>query len=73
MCARPRRSPTGWPGCTRKLALVERFGVQLAFVLGAFALGVAFAEALGAASLGIAFGFGQIAFSVALGYVLLRA
>ena len=52
---------------------MERFTVQLGFVLGAFAAGVALAEAFGAASLGIAFGFGQIAFSLALGYVLLRA
>ena len=52
---------------------MERFSTQLAVVLGAFAAGVALAELLGATSLGIAFGFGQIAFSLALGYVLLRA
>jgi hypothetical protein len=45
----------------------------MAVVLAAFAVGVALAEAFGASSLGIAFGFGQIAFSLALGYVLLRA
>ena len=52
---------------------MERFSVQLAFLFGAFAAGVGLAEAFGAASLGVAFGFGQIAFSLALGWVLLRA
>ena len=46
---------------------------QLAVVLGAFALGTVAAELLGASSLGIALGFGQIAFTLALGVVLLRA
>jgi hypothetical protein len=52
---------------------MERLSTQLAILFGAFAAGVGLAELLGAASLGIAFGFGQIAFSLALGFVLLRA
>ena len=51
---------------------VDRTTGQLALLLGAFAGGILLAEVLGAASLGIAFGFGQIAFSLALGFVLLR-
>ena len=47
--------------------------LQTATVLGAFAVGTALAELFGAASLGIALGFGQIAFALALGVVLLRA
>jgi uncharacterized membrane protein (DUF485 family) len=52
---------------------IERMTVQLAAVIGAFVAGVVLAELFGAASLGVAFGFGQIAFSLALGAVLLRA
>lgn len=52
---------------------MERLSVQLLALLGAFVAGVLLAEALGAASLGVAFGVGQIAFSLALGWVLLRA
>lgn len=51
---------------------MDRFTSQLAAVLAAFAVGLGLAELLGAASLGIAFGFGQIAFTLALGWVLLR-
>lgn len=51
---------------------MERFWIQVLALLGAFALGVAAAEAFGAASLGVAFGFGQIAFTLALAWVLLR-
>jgi hypothetical protein len=51
---------------------MDRLSAQLALVLGAFAAGAALAGLFGAASLGIAFGFGQIAFSLALGFVLLR-
>ena len=38
----------------------------------AFAVDVGVAELFGATSLGIAFGFGQIAFSLTLGFILLR-
>jgi uncharacterized membrane protein (DUF485 family) len=51
---------------------MERLTAQVAVLLGAFAAAVGLAEALGAVSLGVAFGFGQIAFSLALGCVLLR-
>jgi uncharacterized membrane protein (DUF485 family) len=52
---------------------VDRLTTQIAATLGAFAAGVGAAELLGANSLGIAFGFGQIAFALVLGFVLLRA
>ena len=52
---------------------MHRLSTQTALLVGAFAVGVAFAELLGASSLGIAFGFGQIAFTLALGWALLRA
>jgi hypothetical protein len=52
---------------------VDRFTVQLGVVIAAFVLGSALAGLFGAASLGIALGFGQIAFTLALGFVLLRA
>jgi hypothetical protein len=45
---------------------------QVAALLGAFALGTVVAELLGADSLGIAMSFGQLAFTLALGAVLLR-
>ena len=51
---------------------VGRLTVQLAALTAAFLLGVGLAELFGAASLGIALGFGQIAFALALGFVLLR-
>jgi hypothetical protein len=46
--------------------------VQLLLLAAVFALAVLVAELLGAANLGVAFGVGQIAFAVALVYVLLR-
>jgi hypothetical protein len=51
---------------------VTRFGTQITALLGAFALGTVLAELLGADSLGIAMSFGQLAFTAALGAVLLR-
>lgn len=62
-------SGASWPYAGR----VDRTTTQLALVLGAFAGGVLIAELFGAASLGIAFTFGQLAFSLALSFVLLRA
>jgi uncharacterized membrane protein (DUF485 family) len=47
-------------------------GRQLALLAVAFAAGTVIAEALGAVNLGTAFGIGQIAFSAALAWVLLR-
>lgn len=46
---------------------------QIAILVAAFAAGTAFAGALGAINLGTAFGIGQIAFSAALVWVLLRS
>jgi uncharacterized membrane protein (DUF485 family) len=45
---------------------------NLAIVLAAFGLGVGAAELFGAANLGTALGVGEITFSLALVYVLLR-
>jgi hypothetical protein len=50
---------------------VDRLVVQIAVALGAFGVGVGLAELLGADSLGIAFGFGQLAFVLAVGWLLL--
>ncbi len=49
-----------------------RLGVQLAILVSAFALATALAELFGAANLGTALGIGQIAFAVALVFLLLR-
>ena len=46
--------------------------ISLAILVGAFALATAVAELLGAANLGTATAFGQMAFALALVYVLLR-
>jgi hypothetical protein len=46
--------------------------VNVAIVLGAFALASAVAGLLGAANLGTALAFGQMGFAAALVYVLLR-
>ena len=43
-----------------------------AIALGAFAAGTLLAEALGAVNLGTALGVGQIAFAIALMWVMLR-
>ncbi len=71
--ANAKRSSTGRPGGRPYAPVVDRMTHQIAAVLAAFAAGTGLAELLGAASLGIALGFGQIAFAVALGVVLLRA
>ena len=47
-------------------------GRQLAFLAAVFALAVVVAEVAGAANLGVALGVGQIAFAIALVYLLLR-
>ena len=46
---------------------------DLAILVGAFAASSAIAGALGAANLGTALAFGQIGFSLALVWVLLRS
>ncbi|MGH2982233.1 MAG: hypothetical protein ACRDKV_09370 [Solirubrobacterales bacterium] len=48
------------------------FGRQLLICAAAFAAGVGLAEALGAVNLGVAFGIGQLTFTTALVWVLLR-
>jgi hypothetical protein len=62
--ARPRRGPVTGP--------LSRLGVQLAELAAVFGLAVLVAELAGAANLGVALGVGQIAFAIALVYLLLR-
>jgi hypothetical protein len=47
-------------------------GVQLAFTLGVMAVVTVIAELAGAANLGVALGVGQVAFAIAVIYVLVR-
>jgi hypothetical protein len=47
-------------------------GAQLLFPVAVFAVVTAVAELAGAANLGVALGIGQIAFAIAVIYVLLR-
>jgi hypothetical protein len=47
-------------------------GVQLAFLVAVFAVVVLVAELAGAANLGVALGVGQIAFAIAVIYLLVR-
>jgi hypothetical protein len=51
---------------------VNSFLGQATFLVAVFAAATALAELLGAANLGTALGFGQIAFVIALVWVLLR-
>jgi hypothetical protein len=51
---------------------VRRTALDLAIMLGAFALASAVAAALGAANFGTALAFGQMGFALALVYVLLK-
>lgn len=51
---------------------MPRTPADLAIALGAFVLGTALATAAGAANFGTALAFGQIAFALALVYVLVR-
>jgi hypothetical protein len=46
--------------------------IDLAIIVGAFVLATLVAGALGATNLGTALAFGQIAFAIAVSYVLLR-
>ena len=56
----------------RHITPVVRLAAQLAILVGAFAAGALIAELFGAANLGTALGVGQIAFALALVYVLVR-
>lgn len=47
-------------------------GLQLLFLAAVFAVVVLIAELAGAANLGVAFGVGQIAFAIAVIYLLVR-
>jgi hypothetical protein len=47
-------------------------GVQLLLLAAVFVIAVLVAELFGAANLGVAFGVGQIAFAVAVVYLILR-
>ena len=51
---------------------MKRTALDLAIMLGAFAVASAIAAALGAANFGTALAFGQMGFAVALAWVLLR-
>lgn len=48
------------------------FGRQILILAAAFAAGVGLAEGLGAINLGVAFGVGQLTFTAALVWILLR-
>jgi hypothetical protein len=51
---------------------LSSLGVQLVLLAGVFVLAVLVAELFGAANLGVAFGVGQIAFAIAVVYLILR-
>ena len=57
---------------SRRLAPDWSLGVQIAFLAAVFGIVVLVAELAGAANLGVAFGVGQIAFAIAVVYLLLR-
>jgi hypothetical protein len=48
------------------------FARQTLILAAAFGAGVGFAELLGAVNLGVAFGVGQLSFTAALVWILLR-
>jgi hypothetical protein len=56
----------------RRAASDWGLGVQLAFLAAVFAVVVLVAELAGAANLGVALGVGQIAFAIAVIYLLVR-
>jgi hypothetical protein len=66
---RPRADGRSAPG---PAAPTWGLGVQLAFLVVVFAVVVLVAELAGAANLGVALGVGQIAFAIAVVYLLLR-
>ena len=59
--AASRRAASGWS-----------LGFQLAFLVAVFGVVVLLAELAGAANLGVALGVGQIAFAIAVIYLLVR-
>ena len=80
----PRLETAGRPGSPGEARQAVRGGararhasdwslaVQLAFLVAVFAVAVLIAELAGAANLGVALGVGQIAFTIAVIYLLLR-
>jgi hypothetical protein len=60
------------PGAASRDASGWSLGVQLAFLVAVFAVVVLVAELAGAANLGVALGVGQIAFAIAVIYLLVR-
>lgn len=76
---RTATAPSGQPGTVGRLTDADAhvrpsrpFVQNLGIVVGAFAGGTVIAEIAGAANLGTAMSFGQIAFALALVYVLIR-
>jgi hypothetical protein len=51
---------------------ISSLGAQLVLLAGVFVLAVLVAELFGAANLGVAFGVGQIAFAIAVVYLIVR-
>jgi hypothetical protein len=78
--ARPERKPgpresatrSGGAPDARPGGFASTLGGQLVILAVVFAVAVLVAELAGAANLGVAFGVGQIAFAVALVYLLLK-
>jgi hypothetical protein len=70
----PRKRGTGSRGApdARPGGFASTLGAQLVILAVVFALAVLVAELAGAANLGVAFGVGQIAFAIALVYLLLK-
>jgi hypothetical protein len=64
--------PDGERSAARSAAPTWSLGVQLAFLVAVFAVVVLVAELAGAANLGVALGIGQIAFAIAVMYLLVR-
>ena len=64
---RPAAQRTG-----RQVASDWSLGIQLAFLVAVFAVVVLVAELAGAANLGVALGVGQVAFAIAVVYLLVR-
>jgi hypothetical protein len=67
---RDARGPSGEGAGGRRAASGRGLGVQVAFLAAVFAVVVLVAELAGAANLGVALGVGQIAFAIAVIYLL---
>ena len=68
------RGPGGAAARERDRAGSSRWGLplQIGFAVAVFAIAVVIAELAGAANLGVALGIGQIAFAIAVAYLLIR-